>query len=116
MVKAHYINITFIDDLSHKVWIYSIKQECKALNKFKEFKLAMENELDLPIKILRSHNGNKFTSREFNQFCKYHGIKRQLTFPYTPRQNGVTERMNKTLANKAKAMMHAKSLPLSYWV
>lgn len=58
--------LTFIDDFSHKVWVYCIKHKSEALTKFKEFKLAIEKELDMQIKILHFDNGGEFTSREFN--------------------------------------------------
>ena len=44
------------------------------------------------IKILRSDNGGEYTSKEFVSFCRDVGIKRELTTPYNPQQNGVVER------------------------
>lgn len=41
-------------------------------------------------------------SFEFNQFSLDNGIKRQLTTPYTPQQNGVVERNNRTVMNMVK--------------
>jgi transposase InsO family protein len=43
------------------------------------------------IKILRSDNGGEYTSKEFVNFCKDVGIKRELTTSYNPQQNGVAE-------------------------
>jgi transposase InsO family protein len=43
---------------------------------------------------LRTDRGGEYTSNEFNEFCKVHGVKRQLTAAYTPQQNGVSERKN----------------------
>nr|GFA00891.1 zinc finger, CCHC-type [Tanacetum cinerariifolium] len=47
--------------------------------------------------MLRTDRGGEFTSNEFNQFCKENGIARQLTAPYSPQQNGVVERRNRTI-------------------
>lgn len=76
--------ISFIDDFSHKVWIYFIKQKSEAFSKFKEFKAEVENESGYSIGTLRIDNGGEFTSNEFNQYCKDNGIQRQLTVPHTP--------------------------------
>jgi transposase InsO family protein len=54
----------------------------------------IENLSKGKIKILRSDNGGEYTSKEFVNFCKDVGIKRELTTPYNPQQNDVAERKN----------------------
>ena len=83
--------ITFIDDYSRKTWIYFLKAKSEVFEKFKEFKALIENLSDKRIKTLRSDNGGEYTSKEFEAFCKDAGIKRELTTPYNPQQNGVVE-------------------------
>jgi transposase InsO family protein len=56
-----------------------------------EFKALIENLSERNIKILKSGNGGEYTSKEFMNFCKDVGIKRELTTPYNPQQNGVDE-------------------------
>lgn len=60
------------------------------------------------IKMLRSYNGGEYTSNEFTHFGKQKGIKKQLSTPYTPQQNGVGKRMYRTLQEKAKSMLKTK--------
>ena len=43
------------------------------------------------------------------------GIKHQLTIAYTPEQNGVAERMNRSLMESARAMISHANLPNSFW-
>ena len=85
------------------------------LNKFKEFKAQVENLSEGRIKILRSDNGGEYTFTEFNDFCKKARIKRELTVPYKPQQNGVAERKNETIVEATKAMIHDQSLPMLLW-
>jgi len=64
---------------------------------------------------LRLDNGGEFTSNEFNKICKKAGIKRELTSPYNPQQNGVAERKNRTITEAVKAMIHDQDLPMYLW-
>ncbi|XP_057996597.1 uncharacterized protein LOC131175917 [Hevea brasiliensis] len=67
------------------------------------------------IKALRSDNGKEYTSNEFDKLCEEAGIKNQLSVPYSPQQNGVSERKNKTIVEMAKCMLKMKGLPKEFW-
>ena len=69
----------------------------------------------MKIKTLRLDRGGEFTSNEFSKYCLEHGIKRQLTTPYSPQQNGVVERKNMTVISMVQAMLKAKDLPRELW-
>jgi len=107
--------VIFIDDYSRKCWIYFLKAKDEVLSKFKEFKAMIENHSEKSIKTLRSDNGGEFTSSEFNEICKKARIKRELTSPYNPQQNGVAERKNKTIMEAVKAMLHDQDLSMYLW-
>ena len=64
---------------------------------------------------MRSDNGGEFTSNEFNDFCKEAEIKRELTIPYNPQQNGVAKRKNRSIMEAVKAMIHDQDLPMYLW-
>ena len=69
----------------------------------------------MKIKTLRSDRGGEFTSDEFSKYCLEHGIKRQLTTPYSPQNNVVVERKNRTVVSMVRAMLKAKNLPRELW-
>ena len=73
---------------------------------FMKFKNMVETQSGYKIQFLRSDNGKEYTSAKFNQFCEEAGIEHQLTAPYTPEQNGVSERRNKTVMEMARCMLH----------
>ena len=98
--------VSFIDDYSRKTWIYFLKGKNEVFSKFKEFKALVENLYEKKIKVFRSDNGGEFTSGEFKTFCSEVGIKRELSTPYNPQQNGVAKRMNRTIMEAVKAMIH----------
>jgi hypothetical protein len=81
----------------------------------KSIKPLLKSKTGKHIRILRTDNGGEFESLQFEDFCKSAGIKRQLTVPYNPQQNGVAERKNKTICEAAKAMMFDQDLPNSLW-
>jgi transposase InsO family protein len=107
--------VIFIDDYSRKCWIYFLKAKSDTFDKFKEYKAFIEKQIVKHIRILRTNNGGEFESLQFEDFCKSAGIKRQLTVPYNPQQNGVVERKNRTICEAAKAMMFDQDLPNSLW-
>ncbi|MCO5575128.1 hypothetical protein L7F22_028925 [Adiantum nelumboides] len=75
----------------------------------------VEKEKDLKVKSIRSDRGGEFLSENFARWCKSEGIRHQLTTTYTPSQNGVVERKNRTIMEMARAMLAHASLPRSYW-
>jgi transposase InsO family protein len=92
-----------------------LKSKDEVLSKFKKLKALIENLSERKIKILRSDNGGEYTSKEFVNFCKDVGIKRELTTPYNPQQNGVAERKNRTIMEVVKTMIHDQDLPMCLW-
>ena len=83
--------VLFIDDFSHKAWIYFMKSKSETFSKFKEYKALVENHTSRHIYSLRANNGGEFDSNVFNEFCIDARICRQLTVPYKPQQNGIVE-------------------------
>lgn len=75
----------------------------------------MENQCNLTIKILRSDNGAEYSSSQFVDFCKATGIEHQFTVPYTPQQNGVSERKNRTVMEMARCLLKEKEMPNKFW-
>jgi len=64
---------------------------------------------------LHTDNGGEFTSREFETYLKLKGIKHEITVPYTPHQNGVAERLNRTLQETALSQIVHAHLPKYFW-
>ena len=54
-------------------------------------------------------------SNEFSNYCEEHGIIHQCTAPYTPQQNGVAERKNRTLVKMVNSMLIQAQLPFNLW-
>lgn len=107
--------LLFVDDYSRMAFIYFLKEKSQALDCFKEFKVKVENELDKKIKIIRSDNGLEFCSKKFTEFLKVNGILHQRTNPYSPEQNGLCERQNRVVCEKARCLLFDAELPTEFW-
>lgn len=108
--------LTFTDDFSRMTFLFFLKEKSQVYNKFLEFKKMVENETDCKIKGIRSDNGMEYLASRFDGFCKQNGIQHQLTCVYTPQQNGVAERANRTIVKKAKCMLFDSDLEIAFWV
>ncbi|KAL4317812.1 hypothetical protein GQ457_18G000340 [Hibiscus cannabinus] len=107
--------LLFTDDYSRMSWVYFLKFKSKTFENFKKFKALVEKQHESSIKALRSDRGGEFLSNDFNVFCDANGIRRELTAPYTPEQNGVAERKNRIVVEMARSLLKAKNLPDQFW-
>ena len=92
-------------------WIYFIKLKSEVFTIFQRFKALVENQSSLLIKCLRSDNGTEYTLNQFVEYCNSASIVYQFTTPYTPQQNGVCERKNKTVMEMARCLLFEKKIP-----
>ena len=67
------------------------------------------------IKVLRSDNGGEYRNTGMACFCKSKFIKPEYTMPYNPEQNGMAERMKRTLVEMTRCMLKDSELNKSYW-
>jgi hypothetical protein len=74
-----------------------------------------QNEFRLRIKKIRSDNGTEFKNSQIECFVEDEGIKHEFSSPYTPQQNGVVERKNRTLLDMARTMLDEYKTPDRFW-
>lgn len=75
----------------------------------------MKNQNDGTVKVLRTDRAREYLSDQVKELCYEKCIIRQLTIPYTPQQNVVAKRRNRTLLEMIRSMMEQASLPISFW-
>ena len=110
--------------------IYFLKKKSEAFKAFQDYETAVvkhwmvraadpadstPGNLPLFIAKLRTDGGGEYTSREFTQYLGQKGIEAQVTTPYTPQSNGVTERANRTIMQRVRSMISWAGLPDSFW-
>lgn len=109
----YYLALT--DDFSRKVFVFFLKSKNEVTQKFVKWKRLIENQTDRRIKIFRSDGGTEFCNQNMNLVFENAGIRHQITVPYTPQQNGLAERMNRTLVEKARCLLFDADLPKRFW-
>ena len=92
-----------------------VKHKHEVFGKFVEWKSLVEKLSGYKVKKLRTNNGGEYTSTGFESYLKKEGIEHQHTIPKTPEQNGVSERMNRTLLETVRSMLADSRLPHSFW-
>ena len=107
--------LVFTDDFSRKSWTYFLKCKSETFEKFKLFKTRIELETGNKIATIRTDRGGEYTSNIFTQYCLDNGIRRELTQAYTPQQNGISERRNRTLMERACSIANDCNLPVMLW-
>lgn len=107
--------MTIIDDYSRYMTVYFLKNKSEALEKFKEFKMEAEKQTGQKVKSMRSDNGKEYVNSAFSQFLVENGIVHQKSCPYTPQQNGVAERVNRTLTEMARCMLDQSKSKQYLW-
>ena len=91
-----------------------MKNKNEVFAKFKEYIAYVQNQTNFKIKALRSDNGGKYNSKEFNEFCSEKGISRQFTLPYPPQQNGVAEEMHRIILESTSSMLYEANLSKNF--
>ena len=65
--------------------------------------------------VVNIHRPNEYTSAKFENFHKQKGIRHEISAPYSPQQNGVAERMNRTLVESVRSMIFGARISKVYW-
>ena len=84
--------------------VYCNRHKSYVFATFKKWKALVENETRKRLKSLRFNNGGEYYRKDFDSCCSYNGIHREKTALGTPQENGVSERMNRMIMERARCM------------
>nr|GEX10478.1 hypothetical protein [Tanacetum cinerariifolium] len=113
MKKMHCLVVTY--DYSRFTWVFFLSTKDETSGILKSFITRIENLVDHKVKVIRCDNEIKLKNKDTNQFCEMKGIMRQYSIARTPYQNGVAERINRTLVETARTMLANSKLPTTFW-
>ncbi|GAB1869619.1 Gag-pol polyprotein [Camponotus japonicus] len=107
--------LTFIDDFTHFTVAYTLSLKSEVLRHFKMFKAMAEAHFNKKVSRFRCDNGREYISNETREYFESNGIQYEFTIRYTPQQNGVAERMNRTIIEKARCMILNSNTNKRFW-
>ncbi len=82
----------------------------QAFNTFKAYLSREERLTSNRLVTLGIDGGREFNNKEFNSFYREKGITRDLSAPYAHEQNGLAERINRTILNKLRSLLFTARL------
>lgn len=107
--------VTFVDDWSHFVMVFLMKSKDEVYDCFQQYAALVSAKFGRKISRFRCDNGGEYKNRPFVKFCERSGIQIEWTVAHTPEQNGVSERMNRSLVERARAMLQDSGVNKCFW-
>jgi transposase InsO family protein len=107
--------LVIVDDYSRFTWVFFVFDKSEVQGKVKTFIRRAQREFELPIKKVKSDNSLEFRNTNIEEFLDEEGIKHEFSAPYTPQQNGVVERKNRTLIEVARTMLDEYKTQNIFW-
>jgi transposase InsO family protein len=107
--------LVIVDDYSRFTWVFFLQDKSQTQETLKGFLRRAQNEFGLRIKKIRSNNGTEFKNSQIEGFLEDEGIKHEFSSPYTPQQNGVVQRKNRTLLDMARTMLDEYKTSDRFW-
>jgi transposase InsO family protein len=107
--------LVIVDDFSRFTWVFFLQDKSETQGTLKRFLRRAQNEFELKVKKIRSDNGSEFKNLQVEEYLEEEGIKHEFSAPYTPQQNGVVERKNRTLIDMARTMLGEFKTPERFW-
>ena len=107
--------LTFIDDFTGFVTLYLLKRKDEVFDSFQEYYARAKALFNRGITEIRCDRGTEYLNNKFKNFCREKGIRIGATVGYSPKSNGRSERMNRTLLDKARTMLIACGLDEKFW-
>jgi hypothetical protein len=105
--------VAFKDDFSKYRRVF-YEKESEVVEKLKQF-LAETKTMGHTVRELLTDGGGEYESKEVAEILHQYGISHRMIMPYTPEQNGVAERDNRTLMEAARSMMQSTKLSQKLW-
>ena len=106
---------TFTDDNSRFTKLYLQRAKDETFTSYKTYEADLLRQKGVHVKKLHSDRGGEYLSKEFSDHLAKSGTKRNLTVHDTPEHNRVAERLNRTLLEKVRAILHGSGLPKFLW-
>jgi transposase InsO family protein len=108
--------LVVVDDYSRYAWVFFLEEKGETFGFVRDLVLRLRNKRHGDaIRVIHSDNGLELRNSRFKTFCHELGLEHQFLSPYTPPQNGVVERKNRTLCEMAQTMLYEHMTLRRFW-
>ena len=114
-VFRHKYIMVIVDEYTRYAWVFFLKQKSHASQRIKDFFAYAQRQFGRTISCIRSDRGGEFLSEELLSWYERNGIVHELSIRNTPQQNGIAERYNRTLTERARSLLLGSGLPVRFW-
>ena len=113
-IQGNSYYLLLVDDASRFVTVEFLKSKRQAGQRIKDYVTHLMARGLSPC-VIRMDHGTEFINEDLRTWCHSKRIRYQMTAPHSPSQNGVAERMNRTLEELSRAMLIDLKLPEFLW-
>ncbi|KAJ9511133.1 hypothetical protein QJQ45_013172 [Haematococcus lacustris] len=106
---------TFLDEFTRISVVMPMRSKAQVPDIVKQVIEQLETQSGQRCKAIRTDNGTEYVNKQMQQYCSDKGIIHQHSAPYSPEQNGAAERLNRTIMEKTRSILHAGRMGLQYW-
>ncbi|KAJ9532820.1 hypothetical protein QJQ45_010939 [Haematococcus lacustris] len=106
---------TFLDEYTKLSVCVPISSKAQVPDTVRTVIEELETQSGYRCKAIRTDNGTEYVNSRMKEYCASKGIVHQHSAPYSPQQNGAAERLNRTIFEKARSIIHSADISLSFW-
>lgn len=107
--------VTIVDEASHYVIALAVKSKDAISGAVRDLLVFWQRQLGRTVKCIRTDRGTEFLNSTLKGYCVQEGIKFETSAAYTPQQNGLAERMNRTIKEKARTLLLHAAAKQTLW-
>ncbi|KAI4303074.1 hypothetical protein MLD38_038749 [Melastoma candidum] len=107
--------VVFIDDHTRYAWLYLLRRKSEVFDRFIHLHTEISTQFSASGRALQCDGGGEFVNDSMRTFLSDRGILLRIACPYTPQQNGISERRHQHLANLSRTILVQSGLPTKFW-
>lgn len=97
---------SFTDDHTRWSRLYIQRTKDETFDSYLAYEAWLDTQFGVKIKKFHSDRGGEFWSNVFDAHLAKMGTERSFTVHNTPEHNGIAERLNRTVLERVRAMLH----------
>ncbi|QRV96994.1 Pol polyprotein/retrotransposon [Ceratobasidium sp. AG-Ba] len=107
--------LLFVDDYTRMAWVCLLKTKDQVFEAFRRLRAHLELSSGHRVKTLRTDGGGEYGSTAMENYLADAGILHQTTCPNLSQQNGVAERLFRTLFDRVRCMLAEAGMAWGWW-